>query len=335
MSGAARARNTPGAAGTTDILGTVREALAIEIDALRTMHARLDGRVEEAVRFLLEATGRVIFTGMGKAGHVARKLAATFSSTGTPAIFLHPGEAYHGDLGVIGRSDVAVILSNSGETEEILKLLPPLRRFRVRIIALTGNVHSTLGTNSDVVLDTGVAREACPLNCAPTASTITAMALGDALACALVKAKGFRREDFAMFHPGGSLGSRLLLHVRDVITPLSETPIIRGDMSLRDAVVAITNGRIGAVLIVNAQEELCGIFTDGDLRRLMQSETFDLGTHVAEVMTQQPLTIEKDKLAVEALVLMNERKISVLPVLKAGDIAGAVQIHSLLKHGLA
>lgn len=318
------------------ILDDVKDALDLEIKALQQMEARLDDNVVRAVSLLLSTKGRVIFTGMGKAGHVARKLAATFSSTGTPSIFLHPGEAYHGDLGVVTRNDTAVVISNSGETEEVVKLLPCFKRYNVPVISLTGNIRSTLAANSDVALDTGVEREACPLNCAPTSSTTTAIAMGDAIACALVKARGFREEDFAVFHPGGSLGARLLLRVRDVMIPLDQTPTVPPATPLKEAIVAMSQGSIGSVFIVNGKRTVDGIFTDGDLRRLLQDGDCDLSQPIENVANLSPQSINDDVMAASALSRMEEKKISVLPVVgNDGEIVGSLQLHMLLRGGMA
>jgi arabinose-5-phosphate isomerase len=273
---------------------------------------------------------------MGKAGHIARKLAATFSSTGTPSIFLHPAEAYHGDLGIVTRDDLAIIISNSGETEEVVRLLPCFKRFQVPILALTGNIESTVAKSSDVALDTGVIREACPLNCAPTSSTTTALAMGDALACALVKAKGFREEDFAAFHPGGSLGAKLLLRVSDLMLPFAQTPSIPFGGSFRDALLSITEGQIGAVFIVDGNGGLEGILTDGDVRRLLQKGNIDLNRKIMDVATKAPLVVSSKEMAATALGIMEANQISSLPVIDTdGHLQGALQIHMLLQAGIS
>lgn len=316
------------------ILNDVIEALGFEILALQQMTKKLDESVVKAVSLILSSRGRVIFTGMGKAGHIARKLSATFSSTGTPSIFMHPGEAYHGDLGVVTRNDLAIIISNSGETEEVIKLLPCFKRFKVPIVSFTGALNSTLAKNSEIVLDTGVEREACPLNCAPTSSTTTAIAMGDAIACALVKARGFKKEDFAIFHPGGSLGSKLLLRVSDLMIPLSQTPVVRPSSTIQDAIVAVSSGRVGAVFIVNGVRLVEGIFTDGDLRRFLQRGNADLSMDIVDVMTKEPMSIHADKLAAAAMVLMEEKKVSVLPVVDEEKLCGVLHIHTLLSTGI-
>ncbi|XPV75030.1 MAG: KpsF/GutQ family sugar-phosphate isomerase [Desulfovibrio sp.] len=318
------------------ILADVERVLSLEIEALQQMRNRLDESVVQAVSLLLGVKGRVIFTGMGKAGHVARKLAATFSSTGTPAIFMHPGEAYHGDLGIVNRNDIAIILSNSGETEEVVKLVPCLKRFNVSVIALTGNLKSSLAKGSDIVLDTGVEREACPLNCAPTSSTTTAMAMGDALACALITARGFKKEDFAVFHPGGSLGSQLLLRVFELMMPAEDAPIVSPSESIQNAIVAMSSGRVGAVFVLNEEKRLEGVFTDGDLRRMLERGDVDLKESISKVMSLNPTSVDSDQLAAEAMGLMEEKKISVLPVIDEKKcLAGVLQIHMLLEAGIA
>jgi arabinose-5-phosphate isomerase len=317
------------------ILDDVREALRLEIEALQHMAENVGEEVGAAVELLLDVKGRVIFTGMGKAGHVARKLAATFSSTGTPSLFMHPGEAYHGDLGIITGKDVAVILSNSGETEEVIRLLPCFKRFQVPCIALTGNAGSTLARNCDVVLNTGVEREACPLNCAPTSSTTTAMAMGDALACALITARGFKQEDFALFHPGGTLGVKLLATVDEFMAGFDASPVVSPETSLREAVVIITEKRMGAVVAVDDARKVVGIFTDGDLRRLLFHGETDLHVPVKEVMTSRPAVTAPDVLAAGAVAEMERRKITVLPVVdEDGRLLGCVQLHKLLEAGL-
>lgn len=319
-----------------NILQSAVDALQLEIEALQDMQTRMDNNVVDAVNLLLNTNGRVIFTGMGKAGHIARKLAATFSSTGTPSIFMHPGEAYHGDLGVVTKNDLAIMISNSGETEEVVKLIPCLKRYNVPIISLTGNVTSTMAQHSDVVLDTHVSREACPLNCAPTSSTTTAIAMGDALACALVEAREFKKEDFAFFHPGGSLGARLLTKVSDLMLPLSETPVVPPSCSIRETILAMSKGSIGAVFIVNGNKTVDGILTDGDLRRLLETGDLDLNLPIEEVINYSPKTIAISEMAAAALNQMEEMKISVLPVVADDNsLQGAVQVHMLLKAGIA
>ncbi|WP_027179400.1 KpsF/GutQ family sugar-phosphate isomerase [Maridesulfovibrio bastinii] len=318
------------------ILNDVNKALENEIQALRQMQSRLDEEVVAAVSLLLSCRGRVIFTGMGKAGHIARKIAATFSSTGTPSIFMHPGEAYHGDLGVITSSDLAIILSNSGETDEVVKLIPCFLQFGIKCIALTGNTQSTLAKNSDIVLDTGVEREACPLNCAPTSSTTTALVMGDALACALIKAKGFTKADFARFHPGGSLGFRLLTKVKDVMPPFEETPVVNSGQTVREAIFQMSSKGLGVVLIIK-NNKLLGIFTDGDLRRILEKgNCTKLDSPINEVMTAAPRTIGPNLLAAQAFSIMEKFRITILPVVNdKGNVLGCLQLHRLLNKGFA
>lgn len=314
----------------------VNEALELEIQALKQMQARLDESVIAAINLLLSCQGRVIFTGMGKAGHIARKIAATFSSTGTPSIFVHPGEAHHGDLGVITSKDLAIILSNSGETEEVVRLLPCFRQFGIKCIALTGTPQSSLAKNSDIVLDTGVKREACPLNCAPTSSTTTALVMGDALACALIKAKGITETDFARFHPGGSLGFRLLTKVKDAMSSFEDTPIVDPKCSIREAIFQMSNKRLGVVLILE-EGKLKGIFTDGDLRRVLEKgKGTSLESPIGDVMTTTPRTTGPDMLAAQAFSIMEEHHITVLPVINDdGKTLGCLQIHRLIGKGIS
>jgi arabinose-5-phosphate isomerase len=269
---------------------------------------------------------------MGKSGHVARKMAATFASTGTPAYFVHPAEASHGDLGMITGADVFLALSYSGESEELLSILPVLRRRGTQIIALTGNPQSTLAKEADVALDGSVAREACPHNLAPTTSTTAALALGDALAVALLEARGFSPEDFALSHPGGALGRRLLTHVRDVMHAKADLPCVTPDSSLADAVLAISRGSLGMTVICDPQDHVLGIFTDGDLRRAFGKQLNLQAVKVSDVMTAAPKTIRADKLAVEAVALMEKHRINQLIVVnEQGALAGALNMHDLFK----
>ncbi|MFA9394505.1 MAG: SIS domain-containing protein [Halodesulfovibrio sp.] len=317
------------------ILQSAINALQLEIEALQAMQERMDNNVVDAVNLLLNTNGRVIFTGMGKAGHVARKLAATFSSTGTPSIFMHPGEAYHGDLGVVTKNDLAIMISNSGETEEVVKLIPCLKRYNVSIISLTGNINSTMAQHSDVVLDTHVAREACPLNCAPTSSTTTAIAMGDAIACALIEARGFKAEDFAVFHPGGSLGARLLLKISDIMLPFSEAPTVLTNAPIHEAIIAISKGRIGSVFVVDENRIVKGILTDGDLRRLLESGSTDFNDPVSKVSNLDPKTVRSSEMAASVLNQMEQAKISVVPVIKEDQtLLGAIHVHMLLAAGI-
>ncbi|RMG47173.1 MAG: KpsF/GutQ family sugar-phosphate isomerase [Acidobacteria bacterium] len=293
------------------------------------MAARIGEPFERAVRMILDAPGRVVLTGMGKSGLVARKIAATLASTGTPALFLHPAEAIHGDLGMIVRGDVVVALSQSGETEEILRLLATIRRLEARVIALTGRPDSTLGREADIVLDTSVEEEGCPLGLAPMASTTCALALGDALAAALMVRKGISEEDFARLHPGGRLGKKLA-RVRQVMHEGDRVPVVRPDTPMREVVIEMSRKRLGCTTVVDEEGRLAGIITDGDLRRLLERSPDPLNLTAGEVMTPQPVTIGPDELASAALATMERRKIMMLPVVgEDGRLLGLVQIHDL------
>lgn len=316
----------------TRILTLARAVLRTEADALIELEPKLGDAFVQAVRALHDAPGRVIVSGMGKSGHVARKMAATFASTGTPAYFVHPAEASHGDLGMITGDDVFLALSYSGESDELAAILPVLRRLGTRIIALTGNTQSSLAREADIVLDASVAREACPHNLAPTASTTAALALGDALAVALLEARGFSPEDFALSHPGGALGRRLLTHVRDVMHPKADLPCVGPDSSLADAVLAISRGSLGMTVVCDDNNKVLGIFTDGDLRRAFEKALNLQQVRVRDVMTPTPKTIGADRLAVEAVALMEKHRINQLVVTNAdGCLIGALNMHDLFR----
>lgn len=307
-----------------------RQTLAIEAAAVAALEARLDGTFAAAVALILASRGRLIVSGMGKSGHVARKVAATMASTGTPAYFVHPAEASHGDLGMITREDILLALSNSGESEELLRILPALKRQGAKIIAMTGNPTSTLAREADVHLDAGVAQEACPLNLAPTASTTAALALGDALAVALLDARGFGPEDFARSHPGGSLGRRLLTHVRDVMRARDRVPAVAADTPIGEAIVAMSGGGLGMVAIVDDDDRPAGIFTDGDLRRAFERRIDPQEARIGDAMTHNPCTIAPDRLAVEAVEMMERQRINALLVCAAdGTLLGALNMHDL------
>ncbi|ALS65803.1 KpsF/GutQ family sugar-phosphate isomerase [Pandoraea apista] len=310
-------------------LEVAREVLRTEADAIERVSAHLDDSFFEAVSLLLDCRGRVVVTGMGKSGHIGRKLAATFASTGTPAFFVHPAEASHGDLGMITADDVVVALSNSGETGELVSILPMIKRIGAKLIAMTGNASSSLGRLSNVHLDAHVDREACPLGLAPTASTTAALALGDALAVTLLDARGFGAEDFARSHPGGALGRRLLTFVRDVMRTGERIPRVRSDASLSDALLEMTAKGLGMTAIVDADDRVVGIFTDGDLRRLFK-RTLDFTTlTLADVMKAGPRTIGPDQLAAEAAELMERFGITQLLVTENDRLVGALNVHDL------
>lgn len=328
---------SPSPAGVPDderLLDLAREALQTEIQGLQAMAQRLDGRFAQAVRMVLACRGRVVVMGMGKSGHVGRKIAATLASTGTPALFVHPAEASHGDLGMITPTDVVLAISNSGESDELSAILPLIKRMGVPLLAMTGRADSTLARHADVVLDTGVAREACPHNLAPTASTTAQMAMGDALAVALLSARGFQPDDFARSHPGGALGRRLLTLVRDVMRPLEATPRVSPDATLMETMHAMSAGGLGATAVVDEAGRPIGIFTDGDLRRLIEARD-GVGLReltAGEIMHPRPRTVRPQMLAVEAAQLMEAHRItSVLVVDDDGRLAGALNHHDLMR----
>ena len=321
-----------------DPVAILRRALSVlttEAAAIAAVGSRLSDAsgspIVNAVQIILAAPGRVVVTGIGKSGHVGRKLAATLASTGTPAFFVHPAEASHGDMGMIAADDVVIALSNSGEVAEVNALLTPIKRVGAKIIAITGNEQSTLATEADVTLNAGVAEEACPLGLAPTASTAAAMALGDALAMALLEARGFTAEDFARSHPGGSLGRRLLTHVRDVMRTGEAIPTVRLQATLTQALFEITGKGMGMTAVLNADGTLAGMFTDGDLRRCLPKVGDFNAAKVADFMTVNPITISPDELAVEAVSLLESKRKTQLLVVKAGRLVGALHMHDLLR----
>lgn len=307
-----------------------RRTLAIEAAAVDALGSRLDASFVAAVNLILESHGRLIVSGMGKSGHIARKIAATMASTGTPAYFVHPAEASHGDLGMITRHDILLALSNSGESEELLRILPAIKRQGARLIAMTGAPASSLAREADVHLDASVSQEACPLNLAPTASTTAALALGDALAVALLDARGFSPEDFARSHPGGSLGRRLLTHVRDVMRPLERVPVTQASAPISEAVVAMSRGGLGLIAICDEQNRPAGIFTDGDLRRAFERQFNLQQGQIGQIMHPAPQTINPDRLAVEAVEMMERLRINALLVCdEQGHLLGALNMHDL------
>ncbi|MGC1388427.1 MAG: KpsF/GutQ family sugar-phosphate isomerase [Steroidobacteraceae bacterium] len=312
-----------------------RQALAVEIDGLRAQLPRLGWEFARACRICLTCRGRIAVTGMGKSGHIGGKIAATLSSTGTPAFFMHPGEASHGDIGMITREDAVLALSNSGETDEILTLVPAIKRLGVPLIAFTGNAASTLARVATVHLDIGVPAEACPLNLAPTASTTAALAVGDALAVALLKARGFTEEDFARSHPSGALGRRLLLHVKDVMRTGAEVPKVAPDAPLAEGLMEVTRKGLGMTAVVDDRNRVLGVFTDGDLRRALDREVDLHGTRMDQVMTRQAKTVGPNTLAAEAVLLMETHRITSLVVVDPDDVlVGALNVHDLLRAGV-
>ena len=306
-----------------------------EQEAISLLLNRIDHHFAKACDLLIDCQGRIVVIGMGKSGHIGNKIAATLASTGSPAFFVHPGEASHGDLGMITNKDVVIALSNSGETSEITSLLPVIKRLNVPLISLTGNPISTLANFADVNLDTSVEKEACPMNLAPTASTTVALVMGDALAIALLEAKGFTENDFALSHPGGSLGRRLLLKVDDVMHKGDQIPIVTEQTSISDALLEMTNKRLGMTCIVDGSGSLCGIFTDGDLRRTLANSVDLNATEISTVMTSKGKTIEADKLAAEALQIMEENAIGGLVIIDQNQHPiGALNMYDLLKAGV-
>lgn len=307
-----------------------RRVLQIEAAAVAALAERVGIEIERAVQLILERRGRVVVTGIGKSGHIGRKLAATLASTGTPAYFVHAAEAAHGDLGMITPEDVVIALSNSGTSEELLTIVPLVKRRGAALIAMTGNPASTLAREADVHLDAAVAEEACPLNLAPTASTTAALALGDALAVALLNERGFSAADFARAHPGGALGRRLLTHVRDVMRPAEQVPQLAPDAPLTEALLAITRGGLGMTAAIE-NERVVGIFTDGDLRRALERGLDVRAARLSEVMTPQPRCIGPDALAVEGAEMMERLSISQLLVVSEERLVGALNTHDLMR----
>ncbi len=312
-----------------------RRTLAIEARALTDLQARINADFVRACELLYRCKGRIVVTGMGKSGHIGGKIAATFASTGSPAFFVHPGEASHGDLGMITDQDVVLALSNSGETPEVLILLPLLKRMAVPLIALTGKPKSTLARGADVHLNVGVAKEACPLDLAPTASTTAALAMGDALAVALLEAREFTAEDFARAHPGGALGKRLLLRLTDLMHTGKRVPKVKASTPLLDALDEMSAKGLGMTAIVDGNNKLLGVFTDGDLRRTLDRGIDVRKTAIDAVMTRKPRAGRSEMLAAEALQLMDKHKINALPVVDSSNrVVGAFNMHDLLRAGV-
>ncbi len=317
------------------MLKRAKEVLTIEARAINQMMRRLDRDFEATVEMIAKSSGRVIICGMGKSGIVARKIAATLSSTGTSSIFLHSAEALHGDLGRVTAKDIVVIISQSGETEETLRLLPLVRKVGVKIIVMTGNPKSTLARHGDLVLNIKVDAEGCPLGLAPMASTTVTMALGDALAACLIDRKKFKKEDFAQYHPGGALGRQLLLKVEDIMRRESSFARVTAKTKVKDVLWTITRARCGCACVVDGKHKLLGIFTDGDLRRHLEEGAAVLSRKVSEVMTKNPASIGKEKLAAQAFDMLKSKKIDELPVVdKAGRVVGLLDVQDLLKAGL-
>ncbi len=318
-----------------DLIKIAQETFQIEADALKQAAERLDSNFLDAIELILNTKGKLIITGVGKSGLVAAKMAATFASTGTSSFFLHPTEALHGDLGMIGKEDTLLAISSSGESEELTKILPHIKRFEIPLIGMTGNKNSSLGRYADVWLDISVEKEACPLNTAPTASTTLTMALGDALAVALMKQRGFRKEDFASFHPGGSLGKKLFIKIKDLMRT-ENLPVITEQTPLKEAIVVMSEGKLGNVLIVNEKKELTALLSDGDLRRALMKEGFSMDEPAFIYATKAPKSYhDTDLLASEALEIIENDRIQLLPLTdKEGHILGVLHIHDLVNAGI-
>jgi arabinose-5-phosphate isomerase len=322
-------------ADENQLLASARRALTIEAQAVEALLPRLDERFAAACRICLGCQGRVVVTGMGKSGHIASKIAATLASTGTPAFFLHPAEAGHGDLGMITRTDAVLAISNSGETPELVLLLPHLKRLAVPLIVMAGKVDSTLGRTATVTLDVSVPEEACPLNLAPTASTTATLAMGDALAVSVLEARGFTKQDFARSHPGGSLGRQLLLHVEDMMRTGTAVPRILPDAKLGDGLIEMSRKGLGMTIVVDREDRILGVFTDGDLRRAFDKQIDVHSTLMSAVMTANCKTIGPRELAAEAVHLMELYRITALPVADGqGRLIGALNVHDLFRAGV-
>jgi arabinose-5-phosphate isomerase len=314
----------------------VKEVLRIEAEAISSLIERVNRSIIDAIDILYSCKGKVIVTGMGKSGLIGKKISATLASTGTPALFLNPAEGGHGDIGMVTKDDVVMAISNSGETEEIIRLLPTLKRLDIRIISLTGNTHSTLAKASDVVIDVSVAEEACPMGLVPTASTTAALAMGDALAVALLKKRGFTEEDFAFFHPGGNLGRRLLLTVEDLMHSGDAIPSVDTETLMKEAIIEISSKRLGITTVTDSDFRLRGVITDGDLRRGLEKwgEKF-FSLRAGDVMTSTPKTINRHSLAAKAVSIMEKHSITALIVVDADSrIEGVIHLHDILKAGI-
>lgn len=319
----------------SEALRIARTVIKTEADAILALLTRLGNEFERAVDLLYQCDGKVIVTGMGKPGIIARKISATLNSTGTPSQYIHPAEACHGDLGTVLEKDVIIVISNSGETEEIKDLFPFLKRIGAKVIGMTGNLQSTLAQIADVVLDVAVQKEACPLGLAPTTSTTVSLVMGDALAMALLEKRGLKPEDYAFFHPGGSLGKKLTLRVEDIMRTGERNPIVDEKMCVKDVLIRITSARAGAASIVGGDGKLVGIFTDGDLRRHLEEDPQVLQKNIGQMMTPSPRTIDLNKMAVEALKIMKDLSIDEIPVVdESGRPIGILDVQDLIKNGI-
>ncbi|ENU24441.1 hypothetical protein F993_00683 [Acinetobacter proteolyticus] len=321
---------------TIDFQKSARETLRIEQQAIEVLAAQINERFDVACEILLQCQGRVVVTGMGKSGHIGRKMAATFASTGTPSFFMHPGEAGHGDLGMLVRGDVLIAISNSGKSDEIMMLMPLIKHLGVPLITISRDDRGPMPQNADVALTLGQADEACPLGLAPTSSTTATLVLGDALAVALLEARGFTADDFARSHPAGALGKRLLLHVKHLMHTGAELPKVRPDTPMNKVLYEISDKRLGLTTVVDENDTLLGIFTDGDLRRMIdQQQGFDVNLPVSAVMTKNPLTISQEARAVKALEKMHEKKVNQFVVVdEANKVIGVISMHDLIQAGV-
>jgi len=314
---------------------SAKAVITAELEAIQALANRLDENFERACKTILTSSGRIVITGMGKSGHISNKIAATLASTGTPSFFVHPSEALHGDLGMITAEDVVIAISNSGTTSELLTLSAVIKRQGTKVIAMTGSVDSDLARLADVHLDIGVEKEACPLDLAPTSSTTVTLVMGDALAVALLEARDFTPEDFARSHPGGRLGKRLLVHVKDIMHDQANIPLVSPETTLKKAIIEMTGKNLGTTLIADKNNKLCGIFTDGDLRRAFESGTDMSATSIGEMASMNCYTAQVSDLAVSALNIMQDKQITVLPIVdKDGNAVGILHMHDLLKSGI-
>ncbi len=317
------------------MIKVAKEVIQTEAKSVEALSSRIDKNFVKAVKIISDCRGRVIVTGMGKTGIIGRKISATLSSTGTPSLWMHSTEAVHGDLGQVTKNDILIVISNSGQNEETLQLLPIVKKIGSTIIAMTGNTSSELAEHSDIVLDVSVKKEACPLGLAPMASTTATLVMGDALAACLIVRKGLGKEDFALYHPGGSLGKELLLKVEDLMRKGERLPKVRENTRVKNVLLSITQSRCGSACVVNARGQLLGIFTDGDLRRHIETDPHLLDKKVKDVMTTTAITISQDKLAVDALRILKEKSIDELPVTdNSNRVVGLLDVQDLLKVGL-
>ncbi|GMR18395.1 MAG: arabinose-5-phosphate isomerase KdsD [Gammaproteobacteria bacterium] len=320
---------------SNDLIEHGRAVIQLEADAVQTLAGRIDKTFARACQLILDTQGRIVVVGMGKSGHIGGKIAATLASTGTPAFFVHPGEASHGDLGMITPEDAVIAISNSGETSEILTILPIIKRMGIKLIALTGNTGSSLANQADITINVGVEQEACPLNLAPTSSTTATLAVGDALAVALYKARGFNAEDFARSHPGGKLGRRLLLYVSDIMHTGENIPIVTSEVTLRAGLLEMTSKGLGMVSVIDQNNKIIGILTDGDLRRILNKGTDVYTAKITDVMTPEPKTTAPDRLAAELVQMMRTQSINGLFVVDPENhVIGALNMHDLLRSGI-